>query len=154
VPCCARCNNVRLSQLEKRVQNLLFERPISAARRDLKDIYIWANKILLGIVYAERLLPAGTQRVGLYLQGGEVRERTGFQIELCRKARYDRKRGPSTQGSLRHATVAPNLIDAPVDNDHLPVEIGESAETEIPVIQNGPHTHGSSGDTSDKRTRR
>lgn len=57
VPCCAPCNNVHLSQLEKRVQKLLFERPISAARRDLKDIYIWANKILLGIVYAERLLP-------------------------------------------------------------------------------------------------
>jgi hypothetical protein len=57
VPCCATCNNVHLSKLEKRVKKLLFESSISAARRDLKDIYIWANKILLGIVYAERLLP-------------------------------------------------------------------------------------------------
>ncbi|MFL6798251.1 MAG: hypothetical protein ACJ8F3_12655 [Xanthobacteraceae bacterium] len=57
VPCCAPCNNVHLSQLEKRVQKLLFDGPVSVGRRDLKDIYIWANKILLGIVYAERLLP-------------------------------------------------------------------------------------------------
>ena len=57
VPCCPTCNNVHLSKLEKRVQSLLFESPIAVARRDLKDIYIWANKILLGIVYAERLLP-------------------------------------------------------------------------------------------------
>ena len=46
-----------MSQLEKRVQRLLFDRSIAIARRDLKDIYIWANKILLGIVYAERLFP-------------------------------------------------------------------------------------------------
>jgi hypothetical protein len=57
VPCCPTCNNVHLSKLETRVQRLLFESPIAVARRDLKDIYIWANKILLGIVYAERLLP-------------------------------------------------------------------------------------------------
>jgi hypothetical protein len=57
VPCCQTCNNVHLSKLEKRVQTLLFDSSIAAARRDLKDIYIWANKILLGILYAERLLP-------------------------------------------------------------------------------------------------
>lgn len=57
VPCCSTCNNVHLSKLERRVQRLLFESPIAVARRDLKDIYIWANKILLGITYAERLLP-------------------------------------------------------------------------------------------------
>ena len=57
MPRCPTCNNVHLSKLEKRVQSLLFESPIAVARRDLKDIYIWANKILLGIVYAERLLP-------------------------------------------------------------------------------------------------
>lgn len=57
VPRCPTCNDVHLSKLEKRVQSLLFESPIAVARRDLKDIYIWANKILLGIVYAERLLP-------------------------------------------------------------------------------------------------
>src|ERR1700704_1590776 len=57
VPCCQTCNNVHLSKLEKRVQTLLFDSSIAAARRDLKDIYIWASKILLGILYAERLLP-------------------------------------------------------------------------------------------------
>jgi hypothetical protein len=57
VPCCSTCNNVHLSKLEKRVQTLLFESSIEEARRNLKDIYIWANKILLGIIYAERLLP-------------------------------------------------------------------------------------------------
>jgi hypothetical protein len=57
VPCCPTCNNVHLSKLEKRVQRLLFESSITVARSDLRDIYIWANKILLGIIYAERLLP-------------------------------------------------------------------------------------------------
>ena len=57
VPCCATCNNVHLSKLEMRVRKLLFDSTITAARRDLKDIYIWTNKILLGILYAERLLP-------------------------------------------------------------------------------------------------
>jgi len=40
VPCCQTCNNVYLSKLEKRVQTLLFDSSIAAARRDLKDIYI------------------------------------------------------------------------------------------------------------------
>jgi hypothetical protein len=40
VPCCQTCNNVHLSKLEKRVQTLLFDSSIAAARRDLKDIYI------------------------------------------------------------------------------------------------------------------
>jgi hypothetical protein len=57
VPCCPTCNNVHLSKLERRVQRLLFESPFAEAQRNLKDIYIWANKILLGIVYAERMLP-------------------------------------------------------------------------------------------------
>ena len=43
--------------MRRGVQTLLFDSSIAAARRDLKDIYIWANKILLGILYAERLLP-------------------------------------------------------------------------------------------------
>lgn len=57
VPCCPTCNNVHLSGLEKRVQKLLFDSSITLARRDLTDIYIWASKILLGTLYAERLLP-------------------------------------------------------------------------------------------------
>lgn len=57
VPCCPTCNNVHLSKLERRVQKLLFETKIADARRDLRDIYLWASKILLGIIYAERMLP-------------------------------------------------------------------------------------------------
>jgi hypothetical protein len=57
VPCCKPCNTVHLSQLENRVKRLLFEEPISMARRHSADIFAWACKILLGIVYIERLLP-------------------------------------------------------------------------------------------------
>jgi hypothetical protein len=57
VPCCERCNTVHLSQLENRVNRLLFASPISLARKESHDIWIWAMKILLGIVYAERLFP-------------------------------------------------------------------------------------------------
>jgi hypothetical protein len=57
VPCCTRCNNVHLSQLENRVKRLFFERPLPEARRHLDQIFIWATKILLGTIYAERMLP-------------------------------------------------------------------------------------------------
>jgi hypothetical protein len=57
VPCCKTCNNVHLSQLENRVKRLLFERPVQETSRHLDQIFIWATKILLSIVYAERLLP-------------------------------------------------------------------------------------------------
>jgi hypothetical protein len=57
VPCCKPCNTIHLSQLENRVKRLLFEAPISVARRNSSDIWIWVMKILLGIVYAERILP-------------------------------------------------------------------------------------------------
>jgi hypothetical protein len=57
VPCCARCNNVHLSQLESQVKSLLFDRPLSEARQHLDKFFIWVTKIFLGIVYAERMLP-------------------------------------------------------------------------------------------------
>jgi hypothetical protein len=57
VPCCKPCNTVHLSKLEKRVKKFLFKDPISVARRNSSDIWIWVMKILLGIVYAERILP-------------------------------------------------------------------------------------------------
>jgi hypothetical protein len=57
VPCCKPCNTIHLSKLEKRVKSLLFEVPTSVARRNSPDIWIWVMKILLGIVYAERILP-------------------------------------------------------------------------------------------------
>jgi hypothetical protein len=57
VPCCQPCNNVHLSILENKVKKLLFESSLAAAKRDLDAIYLWATKILLGVVYAERLLP-------------------------------------------------------------------------------------------------
>ena len=57
VPCCKTCNNVHLSQLENRVKTLLFERPIKDVSKNLDQVFIWATKILLAIVYAERLLP-------------------------------------------------------------------------------------------------
>jgi hypothetical protein len=57
VPCCKPCNTIHLSKLENRVKKLLFKKPISVARRNSSDIWIWVMKILLGIVYAERILP-------------------------------------------------------------------------------------------------
>jgi hypothetical protein len=57
VPCCRICNNVHLSQLENRVKRLLFEQTVEEARVHLDQIFIWVTKILLAIVYAERLLP-------------------------------------------------------------------------------------------------
>jgi hypothetical protein len=57
VPCCRICNNVHLSQLENRVKRLLFEQTVEEARDHLDQIFIWVTKILLAIVYAERLLP-------------------------------------------------------------------------------------------------
>jgi hypothetical protein len=57
VPCCHHCNTVHLSKLENRVKRYLFGQPISVARKHSGDILIWVLKILLGIIYAERLLP-------------------------------------------------------------------------------------------------
>ena len=57
VPCCRICNNVHLSQLENRVKRHLFEQTVEEARVHLDQIFIWVTKILLAIVYAERLLP-------------------------------------------------------------------------------------------------
>jgi hypothetical protein len=57
VPCCAGCNSVHLSQLENEVKRLLFDAPLSEARQNLENIFLWASKILIAIVYAERLLP-------------------------------------------------------------------------------------------------
>src|SRR5580704_13377068 len=57
VPCCTSCNNVHLSQLENRVKTLLFNRSLHYAQQHLDQIYVWAMKILVGIIYAERLLP-------------------------------------------------------------------------------------------------
>lgn len=57
VPCCKPCNTTHLSKLENRVKKHLFEEPLSVARRNSPDIWIWVMKILLGIVYAERILP-------------------------------------------------------------------------------------------------
>src|ERR1700730_13365528 len=57
VPCCNPCNTIHLSQLENRVKRLLFEEPISVARTNSSDFWIWVMRILLGIVYAERILP-------------------------------------------------------------------------------------------------
>jgi hypothetical protein len=54
VPCCKTCNNVHLSQLENRVKTLLFERPVQETSQHLDQTFIWATKILLSIVYAER----------------------------------------------------------------------------------------------------
>jgi hypothetical protein len=57
VPCCQTCNTTHLSKLENRVKRYLFNEPIAVARRHSGDILIWVMKILLGIIYAERLLP-------------------------------------------------------------------------------------------------
>lgn len=57
VPCCHRCNTVHLSKLENRVKRYLFSEPIAVARKHSADLLIWSMKILLGIIYAERLLP-------------------------------------------------------------------------------------------------
>jgi len=57
VPCCKRCNTVHLSRLENKVKRLLFGKPISEPRLHSDLMLTWASKILLGIVYAERLLP-------------------------------------------------------------------------------------------------
>src|SRR6266478_3685274 len=57
IPCCHSCNTVHLSKLENRVKRYLFNEPIRVARQHSGDILIWAMKILLGIIYAERLLP-------------------------------------------------------------------------------------------------
>jgi hypothetical protein len=62
VPCCIRCNNVHLSRLENRVKRLLFECPLSEARRHLDQFFIWVIKILLAIIYAERMLPLDRRR--------------------------------------------------------------------------------------------
>jgi hypothetical protein len=71
VPCCKPCNNTHLSKLENRVKKALFG-PIGVAREHGSDVFVWAMKILVGIVYAERLLP---------LQRSKPRGRTIFPIE-------------------------------------------------------------------------
>ena len=57
VPCCHGCNTNHLSKLENRIKHYLFNEPISVARKHSGDVLIWVMKILLGIIYAERLLP-------------------------------------------------------------------------------------------------
>lgn len=56
VPCCGPCNNVHLSKLENKIKRVLFEQPVSVARREAADLFTWAIKILLGVLYRERLL--------------------------------------------------------------------------------------------------
>jgi hypothetical protein len=51
------CNNVHLSQLENQMKALLFARPIEELRQHVDHVFIWVTKILLAIIYAERLLP-------------------------------------------------------------------------------------------------
>jgi hypothetical protein len=57
VPCCRKCNNEHLSGLEKRVGRHLRLAPDKLTAKNLTDIFTWACKILLGIIYKERLLP-------------------------------------------------------------------------------------------------
>lgn len=57
IPCCSTCNNVHLSQLESRVQQVLLRGSLSEARRNLPSVHVWITKIMLGIIYAERSLP-------------------------------------------------------------------------------------------------
>src|SRR5262245_58398877 len=57
VPCCRKCNNEHLSGLETRVKRHLQMPPRKLAPRQQTDLFTWACKILLGILYKERLLP-------------------------------------------------------------------------------------------------
>jgi hypothetical protein len=57
VPCCRKCNNEHLSGLETRVKRCLRMPPSKLTRRQQTDLFTWACKILLGILYKERLLP-------------------------------------------------------------------------------------------------
>ena len=62
VPCCRKCNNEHLSGLEKRVERHLRLPPSKITLRHLTDVFTWACKILLGIIYKERLLPNDRRR--------------------------------------------------------------------------------------------
>jgi hypothetical protein len=63
----------------------------------------------------------GPKAVALRLQGSEVRDRPSLHVDLWSKSSNDRKRSPGIRVGLRHTTAALNLIDAPIDDDHLSV---------------------------------
>jgi len=68
VPCCPKCNNEHLSGLEKRVQRHLRTPPSKLTQLQLTELFTWACKILLGILYKERLLPNDRRQP----QGGPI----------------------------------------------------------------------------------
>jgi hypothetical protein len=62
IPCCVACNTVHLSQLENKVKHVLFEQPLLVARKHASDVFTWICKVLIGIIYRERLLPLDRRR--------------------------------------------------------------------------------------------
>lgn len=102
VPCCRKCNNEHLSGLEKRVARHLRLAPSSLKKQDLTDIFAWACKILVGIIYKERLLP------------NDRRQRRG---------------GPILPKHLHDAFAMAHLL---IQNAHLEIEFSAEGKKRIP----------------------
>ncbi len=56
IPCCAKCNNNSLSQLEKRIELAFLDGYETMKRLDKLDVFRWMMKIMYGLLYRELTL--------------------------------------------------------------------------------------------------
>jgi hypothetical protein len=58
IPCCNKCNNEHLSQLEKKIQTAIDSGYDATVSRPAGYLYQWLAKIYIGLLYKELFLPA------------------------------------------------------------------------------------------------
>lgn len=57
IPCCQTCNNVHLGKIEAEMQKACDAGPEAVQALPAETLFIWAGKILYGLLYREHLLP-------------------------------------------------------------------------------------------------
>ena len=75
--------------------------------------------------------------VAASLEVFETGDRFRVDLRLGREACHHGEWSAGVGTGFRHMTGALNLVDSPVEHDHLAIEIGESAKTEIAMLQDG-----------------
>jgi hypothetical protein len=78
VPCCKRCNNVHLSQIENKVRDAVAVGPSAVEALDPLIVYLWMGKIFFGILYCEHLLSGERGRRSKPILPRDVLEELGF----------------------------------------------------------------------------
>jgi hypothetical protein len=69
------------------------------------------------------------------LESLEAGDRFRVGVRLGREARHHGKRCAGVGAGFRHAAGTPDLVDAPVEHDHIAIKIGEDAKADIAILQ-------------------